>query len=199
MSGDQLQSSLGFAQYAANSMSLISKFCLVLTFAALCIPIIFPFYWWSILFNQTQIHNLILLRSSLFPFFILFLVQIRLDHSRLLRSRSILNSDVGNVSLLLKTLCAAKRMKTWKTVNEALPFSGAHSLGKCSSPNVYLSWTESRNYVIFANFETTPLILLPECYDKICQQNRWWYHQLADWHFFKLFRCSQFRWGVTFN
>ena len=27
-------------------------------------------------------------------------------------SRSILNSDVGNVSLLLKTLCAAKRMKT---------------------------------------------------------------------------------------
>ena len=167
MSGDQLQSSLGFAQYAANSMSLISEFCLVLTFAAFCIPIIFQFYWWSILFNQRQIHNLILLRSSLFPFFILFLVQIRLDHSRLLRSRSILNSDVGNVSLLLKTLCAAKRMKTWKTVNEALPFSGTHSLGRCRSPNVYLSWTlENRNYVIFANFETTPLTLLPNAFCK---------------------------------
>ena len=29
---------------------------------------------------------------------------------------------------------------------------------------------------------------------KICQQSRWWYHQLADWHFLKLFWCSQFRW-----
>ena len=85
-------------------------------------------------------------------------------------------------------------MTTWKTVNEALPFSGTHSLGKCSSPNIYTFLghflEESRNCVIFANFETTPLILPPICnalFVEICPQNRWWYHQLADRQFLNYF------------
>ena len=47
---------------------------------------------------------------------------------------------------------------------------------------------ESRNYVIFANFETTPLILLSVC-NSFCKDlsAKQVMVQLADWYFLKLF------------